>query len=132
MKDYAVASRYAKALFEIDVRGKALSKRVDDFELLLKVFNRHPELARTLLAPQLEDKDKKEILLSILDGRLDQTLLNFLLLLVEKKRWSQLHLIVRAYRLLVNKHLDIWDAQLVTAVAIDAESEEALKHTLKK
>lgn len=132
MKDYAVASCYAKALFEIDLMHVVLTKRVEDFAVLLEVFDQHPELENTLLAPQLEDKDKKDILLSILDGRLDETLLNFLFLLVEKKRWDHLNLIARAYRLLVNKHLDIWEAELITAVPIDKESEEILKQKLKK
>ena len=132
MRNYAIASRYAKALFESDMLDEALPKRIEDFEMLLKVFDQNPALQRTLIAPQLESKDKKEILLSILDGRLDQKLLNFLFLLVEKRRWDYLKLIARAYRLLVNKHLEIWEAELLTAVPLDEGSEEVLKQKLKK
>lgn len=131
MKDRAIATRYTKALFQLDLSQNQLEKRLDDF-VYLTDLHKHPKLERLLLAPQLEDKEKKELLFSLLDGRLDPVFLKFLSVLIEKRRWSYLTEIIRQYRLMVDRHLNIWEAELVTAIPIDQKTEDVLKDKLQK
>ncbi len=130
MTDHAIASRYSKALFQLDITQGQLEKRLDDFDFLLDL-HKHPKLESLLLAPQLKDEEKKELLFSLLDGRLDPVLLKFISFLIEKRRWKYFSQIARHYRLRVEKHLGIWEAKLVTAVPIDSETEKGLKEKLQ-
>lgn len=132
MTRHGIAGRYAKALFNLDVSKGVLEKRIEDFELLLGILQGESKLEHLFSAPQLKVEEKKQILHSLMQKRLDKVLLSFLSFLIEKGRWSYLRQIARHYHLLVDRYLGIWEARLVTAVAIDREMEERLKLKLQK
>lgn len=125
----AIASRYAKALFEVDAPKGVLEKRLEDFDLLLKFLKQDPHLAHLFTAPHITVDEKKGILKTL---GFDPVFLKFLSFLIERGRWEFLPQIAKHYRLKVDQQLGIWEAKLVSAVPIDQELEERLKSNLQK
>lgn len=132
MMDLAISPRYAKVLFDLDCIKGNLKRRLGDFESMIKVLNENPKLTSLLKAPHVILKDKKTVLQHVLKGKLDQTFINFLFYLIQKGRFVNLSHIANEYRLMVNKYFGIWEADIVTAVPMDVDSETKLKQKLEK
>jgi F-type H+-transporting ATPase subunit delta len=130
MIDRGISPRYAKALFDLSRADNTLEEKLNDFDLTIKVFKENLKLVKLIKSPQLSLDDKKKVLNDTL--KLNPAFMNFLFFLIEKGRLANLKQIAREYRLMVNKFLKIWEADIVTAVPIDDESESRLKHKLEE
>lgn len=126
-----LAPRYAKVLFSMDCMKGNLVQRLVDFESMIKLLGDNPRLVNFLKTPQISLKDKKEILRNSLKGIFDQTFMDFLFYLIKKGRLMLLGHIADAFKLMVNEHFGIWEADIVTAVPLDAGSEEKLKQKME-
>lgn len=132
MIDYSISTRYAKVLFDLDCAKGNLDRRLEDFDSIINVFNHHPKLLKFLKSPQIVLKDKKKLLLDSLKENFDLMFINFLSYLIQKGRLGHLVSIGNVYRILANEYLERWEADIVTAVPIDTESEEKLVKKLQK
>lgn len=132
MIERGIASRYAKALFDLSCADHTLEQKLVDFELTVKLFKDNPKLVKLLKSPQLSMDDKKTVLQDSLKDKLSSDFLKFLFFIIEKGRLDNLKQTAREYRLMVNKYLKIWEADIVTAVPIDEESENKLKQKLEE
>lgn len=131
MKDHSVAARYAKVLFDLDCKQGDLDKRLDDFKLIAEIFKLQPKLIRLLKTSQVSLNDKRKLLSDIFGKTFDSRFIHFISYLIEKKRLSYLNHIGIEYEFLVNKHLDRWEANVITAVPMDAKSESKLVEKLE-
>ncbi len=128
----AVSFAYAKALFDLDCKNNNLNKRIYDFESLLALLENKPKFVKFLNTPFIPLSDKKKVLMSVFNNKFDKRFMNFLVFLLEKRRFINLKGIVSQYKLMVNKYLQIWEADILTAVPINALSETKLKEKLEK
>lgn len=124
-----IPQRYAKALFHLDVSKVDLKKRIHDFESILTLLNSQPKMEKFLKSPQIDLKEKKQLLNSFL-GNFDSTFRHFLLLIIENERWKYLTQIALDYQLMVDRYLGIWEAEIITAVPINQQIEETVKEKL--
>lgn len=136
MMNYTTSIRYAKVLFELDCQNSQLDTRLGCFASIMNIFHEHPELVQFLRAPYVALQDKQTMLQETLKEVFDPTFIHFLVFLMQKRRLNHLEQIRRVYRFLVNRHLGKWEAELVTAVPVDAENEaklvEKLEHIFHK
>lgn len=132
MKDRSVSSRYAKVLFAIDQKEERLQKRLVDFSTIIQIFKKNLKLIKFLQSPHIAMEEKTKLLQTCLQEAFGPLFLNFLFFLVQKGRISNLVHIANEYRLMVNKYHGIWEADVMTAVALDPDSEGKLKHWLEK
>lgn len=131
MITHAVAFRYAKALFILDCNNNNLEKRIVDFESMSKILKENPKLASFLNAPHIRLEDKKKLLYDSLSEKFDAIFMNFIVYLIRKKRFVNLRDIASEFRHMVNEHLGIWEADIVTAVPMDGDIEEKLEQRLE-
>lgn len=127
-----IAPRYAKALFEMSSINNSFDRTLEDFDLTTRVFQDNPRLITFLKTPQLSFEDKKKVIGESFKGKFSLLFMNFLLLLIRNGRIDSLMQIEREYCVLVNQFLKIWEADIVTAVPIDDESEAKLKKKLEE
>lgn len=132
MKDHIVSPRYAKVLFNLDSKKGDPVKHLEDFKLLLTLLKQNSNLYRFLKAPQVAFKEKMKAFREIVKENFDQTFINFCLYLIKKRRLVHLKSIAKEYQHLVNRDLERWEAEIVTAVPIDAESNAKLINKLEK
>ena len=128
---HALAARYARVLFRLDLPQDVLAKRLTDFEALQALLADYPKLMKLLKSPQLERGEKQKILEEALKEHGDKRFIQFILFLIEKKRINYLDVIAVEYRERVDEHLGIWEAEITTAVEMDQELEAKLKAKLE-
>lgn len=126
-----LALRYAKAQFNADFDQNNLEKKLVFFELVAKFLKENPNLIKFLEAPQIDQEEKRKTLKTLFKDRLDEDFYHFTYYLIEKRRLRYFDQISQEYRLMVNQHLGIWEAKIITAVAIDPQSENSLKEKLE-
>ena len=131
MSEQVLSPRYAKVLFDLDCKEDRLEQRLKDFAFILTILQDNPKLVKFLHSPQIAIKKKHELLQNSLKENFDNTFLTFLSYIVEKKRLSYLSAIGNKYRLLVNQYLERWEADIVTAVPMEAENEAKLVEKLE-
>ena len=131
MNIQALASHYSQALFKLASSKEQLKKHLSELEEVFALFEANPQLEQVLLAPSIDNQKKKKVLQDLLSDKVDNQLLHFLLLLIDKERFEYLSEIYTKYRRLTKQALDILVVQLITAVPVDLKVKEKLQNKLE-
>lgn len=128
--DTKVAKRYAAALFEVAERDGAIEAVSADLDLLERFLSELPELRSLVLHPLVTDERKRKVLSDAFGDRMTATTLNFLYLLIRKRRETALDDVIADYRVLVDEKLGRVIARVQSAVPLSAAQVKALKAAL--
>jgi len=121
----AVAHRvYAEALLEAAQDQKRLDQARQEFEDFAAAVEESDDLRRFLQNPQIELRTKREALDDLLEGS-DKIFLNFIRLLVEKDRITEVEDIYEEWARLLARQERVLELELQTAVELS--DEEAAK-----
>lgn len=126
----ASARRYAMAIFEIAEENNTLNSWKEDFEKIEVVFQ-DKVLTAFLNSPSIYFEDKARLLKQRL-GDLKPFSLNFLLLLVSKRKANLFNGIYEEYRVLVNNYLGIQLAKVKSAVALSEKEKVSVAEWISK
>jgi F-type H+-transporting ATPase subunit delta len=123
--------RYALALYEVaDQKGKA-EEYLDELSKIISLIYDNEEFMLTIKHPHLSTFKKKEVFESVFKGKIDDEILAFFLILIEKDRLMDLKGIEQE----MNKiHLDknkTVSALVKTVVPLTYEERAALKDKLE-
>ena len=127
-----VAKRYASALFEVGVEDNTLDTFVEEFGALIGILKENGNFFNALKTPLIPKGEKKELLENVFKGKVNQQLLNFIKVLIDKDRVSVIELINVEFKKLSNEHKNTADAIAVTAIPLAPDKMEALKKQLSK
>jgi F-type H+-transporting ATPase subunit delta len=118
---------YARALFEAAQEQGRLEPVRDELAQIVKLEAEVPALRELLRNPQLDPRARAAALEDLLSEG-DELLRNFLLVLADKNRSSQLEEIAREFERLVAEEEGVINADLTTAVELsDDEAAKLLK-----
>lgn len=131
IRDRGVATRYAAALFGAAVARKELEQVDADLRGLEALHARDTAFQDFLEAPNVLDGDKEKIVRTVLGGRVSEVVLQFCLLMLRKKRIAHLPLVFDPFRRLVEQHLGLERAEVVTAIPLAEAQAEAMKAKLE-
>ncbi len=131
MLNQAVARRYARALFDL-AQEKGLIDQVDqELETVVSAIehNRHfrAVVNDVLIAPEV----KRDLIEKLFAGKVSPLVMNFLLLVVRKRRESYLPAMYRAYLDLANEARGIVEVEVRSAVPLPEETTERLQGKLE-
>ena len=128
----AVARSYAEALFTL---GEKYGRH-DSFGASLEALNgalvSAPQLRAFMASPKIDSEAKKATLRKALEGRADPIFLNFLSVLIDKRRQRLLREIANEYNLLVDERLGRLNVQVTLAREPNAAMEQDLTAQLTK
>lgn len=82
----AVADRYVGALMSLAEKAGGLDKVGEELDLISSTIAEHEGLRLALESPTVASARKHAVLRGIFEGKISDTLLNFLFVLVDKKR----------------------------------------------
>jgi F-type H+-transporting ATPase subunit delta len=116
---------YANALFEAAMEKGRLEVVRDELHEFVEAADEVPELRELLLNPEVDSRQKVDALSALLVDA-DELTRNFLRLLAEKGRTSELHEIVREFDALVGREEGILDVELTTAVELSEDEAQKL------
>jgi F-type H+-transporting ATPase subunit delta len=122
---------YARALFEAAQEQGRLERVRDELDQVTRAAAQVPELRELLRNPQLDPRARASALEDVLKGG-DELLRNFLLLLAERGRTSELEEIGREFERLVAKEEGIVHVELTTAVELSEEDEQKLLNQIEQ
>lgn len=131
MKQKVIAERYAEALFDLAKESRQEARFgavLDDIQALSKS---HPDFLKILQHPVIKSQDKQTMLDQLFDGKIPKEVLNFLHLLVDKKRENYLLEIIAQYNHLLNLHNQTVLAEVVTATAMAPKTQSLLQKQLE-
>ena len=120
------AKRYAQAAFEIARDRDSLEQWVADLALVAQVMA-DPQAMAILSSTKVALADRHRLLEGVLEG-IDPLVMNLAKLLVAKGRVGIASQVAEAYRDLVDEHIGVAHARVVTAVPLaDAERQLILE-----
>ena len=126
MLNIQLASKYATAIFEIardeknlDGYGKDLGKVRDDVFAI-------PEAVKFFQNPLVPQQAKKDLLTKAVGKEVSATVMNFLMLLVDKKRIGVFNEIYDIFTSLKNKEQGILIADVTSAFTLTKKQQDAL------
>ena len=130
----AVASRYARALFDVVLKeAKDVEKVQGELQQFAELFSRD-QLTQILGNPGIPASKKKALATALIEraGEVTPPLAKLVLILAEKDRLTLLPGIARAYVERVMDHLKIVRGDVTTAVPLTPDALRALEQGLAK
>ena len=132
MRDTTVARSYAEALFELGERQKKHDPFVASFTALDEAAGRDPVVRAFLESPKIDVGAKKAALRKALGQTADPMFVNFLMVVLQKRRHRLLFDIGREYRNLVDEKLGRVHVQVTLARAADNTLQQQISTQLSK
>ncbi|MCB1188517.1 ATP synthase F1 subunit delta [bacterium] len=127
----AVAKRYATALFELTLERGTMEAVDAQAQVLEDVF-KDRQVRDFLGSPQVPSASKKDLIRSQLGGRIDDTLLTLVLLMIDKNRILALPDTLRYFDHLTDMHRGVEEITIVSAVPLSAEQKQAIVAGVKR
>lgn len=132
MLSKSVARRYAAAFFELAQERNQLGEMEVQLQNLVADINANRELKRIFYHRLVKENDKKIIVKEIFGGRISPLLLNFICLLIDKKREAYLEQIQLQYMEMANKARNILDATVTSAIELSPKDLKGLQARLSE
>lgn len=132
MMENDILQRYGQVLYQLDTTTEKLKSRIEEFAHLLKILDDNPRFVDFLDAPQIDEKDKLTLTHQLLQNHFSPTLLTFFEFIIKRKKVKDLHQIFECFRNVVNRHLGLWEAKIITAVPLTDDLKEKIKDKLQQ
>ena len=130
MRDETVARNYAETLFALAEKDEGLERYQEGIETVARLLDENAELRLFVETPRIAASDKKRVLKKALDGALPKPLVNFLMVVVDKRRQRLLREIAREYHDLVDQHFNRVHAEVTVARPLDEPALEVVTERL--
>ena len=130
MLNMELARKYARAIFELACEDDALLEYGVDLAKVQRLYTECPELKAYLCNPNIQPEDKKSLLKEVFEGGVRETVLNFLLLLIDKRRMMVFDAIHAIFGQLSNEKLGIAVADVTTVEPLSETQKAELMEKL--
>lgn len=127
-----VAKRYAGALFEAGLELEKLDLFRDDLEAVVKVLDSQEDLYKILGHPKVSKAEKKELVEALFKENICEELVNFLYILIDKRRESHIKSIFDTFQGEYNLYKGIVEVTAITAVELDDDRKDKLQKVLSE
>lgn len=138
MIDHNASARYAKALFHLAEERNELERIDTDFKRVRDTVARYPEITHLALNSTISQAEKEDFVEKIFADSTDPVfrpvplLLQFLKVLVKKRRFRELTDIQQEFHRLVERKQGIREVRAITATPLSAGTRERIKNVLKE
>ncbi len=126
-----VSKLYSGALFDVALEADKLGEVAEELDAVWSIFEEHPDFLELYRTPRLSIDERKGILDELFAGKLSAYTLNFLKVLLDKRRASDFEMIRQAFIRRVDEHEGRVTAIVESTVALDDGQREKLIETLK-
>jgi F-type H+-transporting ATPase subunit delta len=115
VRDATIARSYAEALLDVGRRHRQEEAFADALLAVAALLRAEPRIRTFLETPKIELAEKRRVLRDALAGQVPPLLLNFLYVVLDKRRHRLIPAIADAYRDLVDEHLGRLHVQVTLA-----------------
>ncbi|MDI6827573.1 MAG: F0F1 ATP synthase subunit delta [Armatimonadota bacterium] len=131
MRLTVLARRYAGALFAAAKASDCIDLVESDLGLVTYSLENVPQLAEVLKQPLIPIERKKEIVKDIFSGRVQELTLDFLDLVIEKRREFILTEVEKEYVKLANEYRGVLPIKVTSAVPLTSDEKSMLRTKLE-
>ncbi|OOM12001.1 F0F1 ATP synthase subunit delta [Clostridium saccharobutylicum] len=124
--------RYALALYEMAEKRDKVDEYLKDLREICALIQNNQEFFEVIKHPQINTKKKKELFVQVFKGKIDEELLSFLIILIEKSRILNLAEILYQMENIDLERKNTVRGVVKTAVPILSEELEKLKNIFEK
>ena len=126
-----IAYRYAHALLQSAEQPNTLERIGADMRLIKETLDEIPKLRATLASPVIRPHVLDTILQQIFGAHISKESLNFIALLIRKKRGNLLGVIAAEFQALLDSKNNLVNAEIKSATALDEDSRKKIVAKLK-
>lgn len=123
-----IALEYAKALFEL-INSENAERIDNELQILCDAFNENPDAIKVLSAPNIAQKEKKNIVSSI-SHDMDELLQRFLLVLIDNDRIDTIYEIKKEFKSLISKERKKVEVSVISKKKLTNIQSENIKKAL--
>ena len=121
-----LAVKYAQAVYELAMEKNMLSAVEEELHLVESTIASYEGLSTLIYHPQVLAQVKKETIHKVFGQDINDFVLKFLLLLVDKRRESILPAVIDEYVKMANQARNIMEAEIITALPLAESQHTAL------
>lgn len=125
-----IAQTYGEALYELAIEENKVDELRDEVEVLKLAFADGDDLMKFMKHPQVTNEEKRQTMETCLKGKVSQDLIAFVLIIIEKERFSEIQSIFDYYINAVKKLKGIGTAYVTTPQSLSDELKDKTKERL--
>lgn len=126
-----VSMQYAKALFEL-ANDSEKQEFYDTLKIINQVIEEDEEVIKVFEHPRITPDQKKEIIKNVLTNKVSDTFLNFLYVVIDHQRISNLKDIAESYKDLFDDYLNLKEVDVYTKYPLTSDQKQELRVYLAK
>ena len=119
--ELTVDMTYGTALYEAAAELNKTEQIAADADQVLAILEQEPDLRAFVDYPAISAEEKKKALQNIFGGQIAEELLNFMFVLIEKRRMGQFERIIKVYRDLMNHEEGVAYGVVYSATPLDPD-----------
>lgn len=132
MAELAVDLTYGTALMEAARELGKEDQILEEAQAVVQLIEDEPDLHQFINYPGVSADEKKEVLKNIFEGRICEELLNFLYILVDKRRTMNFGRIIKVYKSLVEREEGVSYGTVYSVVKLSDERMAELEEQTSK
>ena len=125
-----VSATYGEALFELAIEENKIDSLYDEAKAMLSVFSENEELNKLLTHPKVLKEEKIEFVEKVFKGRISETMLGFLVIVLKKDRQSDIEKIIKHFIGRVKEYKQIGVAYISSAKELDDAQKKKIEDRL--
>jgi len=124
------AARYATAIFELGTELKFENNWKSELSEINRIFVEDPDSLKFFSRSQITKSEKRELIKQVFESQIDNTLINFMYVLIDADRMNLFPEIIKEFRKLVNDKLNIAEGTVYSVRPLPAEEIKKLEQAL--
>jgi len=130
VRDETVARSYAETLFELARRHDAIQPYGEALSTVVELIESDPKFRIFLETPRITDVDRKALVQKVFGGKLPKHVVNFVLVVIDKRRQRLLRAIGRQYAALLDEFLGREHVDVTLARPVDEPTRQLIAGSL--
>ena len=124
--------RYALALYQVAEEKGKVEEYLDELRMICNLIDEYEDFKQVIKHPQISTVRKKQAFINIFRGKIDDDLLSFLLILIEKDRIKYIKEKLNQMEKIHLERKNTLIAEVKTAVPMLESEKQALKEKLQQ
>ncbi|MBS5933668.1 MAG: F0F1 ATP synthase subunit delta [Clostridiales bacterium] len=125
-----VSKTYGEALFDLALEDGTLTTIIEEVNVVKEAMKKNPDLLKLLSHPKIKKEEKISVIENIFKGRVSDSLVGFLVIVVQKDRYDDLDGIFKYFVAKVREYKNIGVASITSAVELAEEQKKQIEQRL--
>ena len=125
-----VSKTYGEALFDLALEDGTLTTIIEEVNVAKEAITENPDLLKLLSHPKINKEEKISVIENIFKGRVSDSLVGFLVIIVQKDRYDDLDGIFEYLIAKVREYKNIGVASITSAVELAEEQKKQVEQRL--